>query len=135
MNKLRYFSLVRLCYGLAIIGSALIKALVSKVVYPKARKQLENLNRDGFLIEPDNRDTKNQENIHLINKSFENTNHLKSVVDGAFVAWSNMSATHYLIPDMKSKKALVDIFQNTDILGRLSTHHGFQFYCKARHHL
>jgi len=131
LNKLRYFSPVRFCYGLIIIGSALIKTLLAKAVYPKSRKYIESLSKNGFLFEPDKEKSKNLENINTINKSFENTNQLKSVVNGAFVAWTKKSSTHYLIPDTKSKRALVDIFQNSDILPRLSAHHGFQFYCKS----
>ena len=53
------------------------------------------------------------------------------MLNGAFVSWSNSSSTHYLIPDIKSKEALVHILQNSKMIERLSSHHGFQFYCKA----
>ena len=131
MSNLKYYSPVRFFYGLTIIGSALIKATIAKFRFSKPKRLIHQLAKDGFIIESSSIDKKQKLEAAIINKAFNNKHKLKSLVEGQFVDWSEDSSTHYLMPDEPEKQALANILENTGIIQKLSTHHGFDFYCKA----
>ena len=131
MSNLKYYSPVRLLFGLTIVGSALIKTIIAKLRFSTSKKPIHQLAKDGFIIELSPIDEKQKLEVALINKAFNNKHQLKSVVEGQFVEWSGDSSTHYLMPDEPEKQALANILENTGIIQKLSAHHGFDFYCKA----
>ncbi|MAD91478.1 MAG: hypothetical protein CMQ54_01960 [Gammaproteobacteria bacterium] len=130
MDKIRYYSPLRFVYGLLIFGSALLKTGLAKLLYSKERRVFGSIDEDCFVLEEAENHPENIRDIAIINEACNDTSKLKSVVDGAFVDWTDQSNTHYLIPNKTSKNALVSILHRSNMLWRLSAHHGFEFYCK-----
>jgi hypothetical protein len=131
IKKIRYYSPLRFAYGLLVCGSALLKTGLAKLLYSKERRVFGAIDEDCFIIEVANNDIENTRDIATINELFNDTSNLKSVVDGAFVDWTGQSNTHYLMPSETGKKALVSILYRSNMLSRLSAHHGFEFYCRS----
>lgn len=131
VNKVRYYSPLRFFYGLLIFGSALLKAGLARILYSKERRVLGAIDDVCFILEQADYDKDISRDINTVKELCNETSMLKSVVDGAFVDWTGQSKTHYLMPSKTGKKALVSILHRSNMLSRLSAHHGFEFYCRS----
>jgi ectoine hydroxylase-related dioxygenase (phytanoyl-CoA dioxygenase family) len=131
MNKIKYFSPLRFVYGSLVVLSAIIKIFLARVLFSQVQKTFNDLDAQGFIYETHDKNPVNTNDILVLNEAFRVTKNLKSVKDGHFIDWTSDSNTHYLLPDLNAKKALVSILADTNIISRISAHHGFDFYCKA----
>lgn len=131
MLHLKYYSPIRLIYGLIIQVSAFLKAMFAFLFFSKKKVCVENLKKKGFATDNTLYEKKNFNDIHHITKSFKDNNNLRSVVNGDFKEWTSKSTTHYLIPDIKVKKSLIQILDDTNVISKISSHHGFEFYCRG----
>lgn len=131
MNKMKFYSPFRLIFGSLVVSSALIKVFLAKVKFSCTRKNFNDLNKQCFIHEPHDENPLSNDDILVLNKAFNITENLRSVKDGRFIDWTSDSNTHYLLPDVESKKILVSVLNDTNIITRISAHHGFDFYCKA----
>ena len=77
MNKIKYYSPIRLLYGLQIVISALVKVCIARLLFSKPKNTLANLETDGFLVEASNSDEKQIESISFINDSFEEESEIR----------------------------------------------------------
>ena len=129
MSNVKYYSPIRLTYGVLVVISSLLKKAISTFKFAKKSSTLQELETDGFYVEPAVVGSDNFHDIATINNGFAKTQHLKSVVDGAFCDWTGQSSTHYLEPGSSEKQSLVNLLNKSKIISKLSAHHGFEFYC------